>query len=188
MKEVGEDLVVKNAKSVNPKVNLIIKPPNWYEQYQFSGYNLEAQPKVFDMIYCGTETRGFGQHRHAPPAVPELTTSCGINEHIKAGQIRRRLGGPRRRRQTLNRYTEQLEDTLFAKPGRSRSWCYWQRARDVADGGWDNQHHEHPVCGRRRHLRETGCVPRQTRPALWRRQLQTFFHRRARCTCTITWG
>ena len=57
MKEVGEDLVVKNAKSVNPKVNLIIKPPNWYDQYQFCGYNLEAQSKAFDMIYCGTESR-----------------------------------------------------------------------------------------------------------------------------------
>jgi len=57
MKDVGENLVVKNAKSVNPKINLIFKPPNWYEQYQFSGYNLEAQPKVFDMIYAGTETR-----------------------------------------------------------------------------------------------------------------------------------
>ena len=57
MKAVGEDLVVKNARSVNPRIHLIIKPPNWYDQYQFSGYNLEAQPKVFDMVYAGTETR-----------------------------------------------------------------------------------------------------------------------------------
>ena len=40
MKEVGENLVVKNARNVNPKIRLIFKPPNWYEQYQFSGYNL----------------------------------------------------------------------------------------------------------------------------------------------------
>lgn len=57
MKEVGENLVVRNARSVNPKIHLIFKPPNWYEQYQFSGYNLESQPKVFDMLYAGTETR-----------------------------------------------------------------------------------------------------------------------------------
>jgi hypothetical protein len=45
MKEVGENLVVKNAKSVNPKVNLIIKPPNWYEQYQFSATTSRRSPR-----------------------------------------------------------------------------------------------------------------------------------------------
>ena len=57
MKEVGENLVVKNARSVNSRIHLIFKPPNWYEQYQFCGYNLESQPKVFDEIWAGTETR-----------------------------------------------------------------------------------------------------------------------------------
>jgi len=45
MKEVGENLVVRNARQVNPKIHLIIKPPNWYEQYQFSGYNLRRSRK-----------------------------------------------------------------------------------------------------------------------------------------------
>ena len=84
MKEVGENLVVKNAKSVNPKINLIIKPPNWYEQYQFSGYNLEAQSKAFDMIYTGTETRDpENTAMHLQPY-----QSYGIMryfEHIKPG-------------------------------------------------------------------------------------------------------
>jgi len=46
--------------------------PNWYDQYQFSGYNLEAQSKAFDMIYAGTETRDPDNNRHASPAIPEL--------------------------------------------------------------------------------------------------------------------
>jgi len=122
MKEVGENLVVKNAKSVNPKINLIIKPPNWYEQYQFSGYNLEAQSKAFDMIYAGTETRD-----------PENTVmhlqpyqSYGIMryfEHIKPGKFGGGWVDPGAR-QTLNRYTEQLEDTLFAKPREITLWSY----------------------------------------------------------------
>jgi hypothetical protein len=62
------NLVVKNAKSVNPKIKLIIKPPNWYEQYQFSGYNLKAQPKEFYMIYTGTETRDPENICHIPRA------------------------------------------------------------------------------------------------------------------------
>jgi len=122
MKEVGETLVVKNARSVNPKIHLIFKPPNWYEQYQFSGYNLESQPKVFDEIWAGTETRD-----------PENTTqylqqyqSYGIMryfEHIKPGKF----GGgwvDVGARQTLNRYTEQIENTLFAKPKAIIHWSY----------------------------------------------------------------
>jgi hypothetical protein len=122
MKEVGENLVVKNAKSVNPRINLIIKPPNWYEQYQFSGYNLEAQSKAFDMIYAGTETRD------AEDTVMHLQPyqSYGIMryfEHIKPGKFGGGWVDPGAR-QTLNRYTEQLEDTLFAKPREITLWSY----------------------------------------------------------------
>lgn len=49
--------VVDLAKSVNPKLNFIIKYPNWYESYQETGYNPEKQKDIFDMIYTGTETR-----------------------------------------------------------------------------------------------------------------------------------
>lgn len=57
LKQVSEEIVIKTAKQVNPKVNLIIKYPNWYDDYQSTGYNLEDQPKLFDQIYTGTETR-----------------------------------------------------------------------------------------------------------------------------------
>jgi hypothetical protein len=121
MKEVGENLVVKNAKSVNPKINLIFKPPNWYEQYQFSGYNLEAQPKVFDMIYAGTETRD------AENTVQYLQPyqSYGLMryfEHIKPGKFGGGWVDPPG--QTFNRFAEQLEDTLFAKPKEITIWAW----------------------------------------------------------------
>lgn len=114
MKDVGENLVVKNAKSVNPRINLIFKPPNWYDQYQFSGYNLEAQPKVFDMIYAGTETRDPDNTvMHLQPY-----QSYGLMryfEHIKPGKFGGGWVDPEQR-QTLNRFSEEIEDTLFAKP------------------------------------------------------------------------
>jgi hypothetical protein len=122
MKEVGENLVVKNAKSVNPRINLIFKPPNWYEQYQFSGYNLEAQPKVFDMIYAGTETRDTENTvQHLQPY-----QSYGLMryfEHIKPGKFGGGWVDPGQR-QTLNRFAEQLEDTLFAKPKEITIWSW----------------------------------------------------------------
>lgn len=122
MKDVGENLVVKNAKSVNPNINLIFKPPNWYEQYQFSGYNLDAQPKVFDMIYAGTETRDAENTvQHLQPY-----QSYGLMryfEHIKPGKMGGGWVDPGQR-QTLNRFAEQLEDTLFARPKEITIWSW----------------------------------------------------------------
>ena len=48
---------VAEARRVNPKVNFIIKYPNWYESYQECGYNPGKQKDIFDMVYTGTETR-----------------------------------------------------------------------------------------------------------------------------------
>lgn len=122
MKDVGENLVVKNAKSVNPKINLIFKPPNWYDQYQFAGYNLEAQPKVFDMIYTGTETRDAENTvQHLQPY-----QSYGLMryfEHIKPGKMGGGWVDPGAR-QTLTRFAEQLEDTLFAKGKEITIWSW----------------------------------------------------------------
>ena len=49
--------IVAAAKEVNPKMNFIIKYPNWYESHQATGYNPGIQKEIFDMIYTGTETR-----------------------------------------------------------------------------------------------------------------------------------
>lgn len=57
LKKVAEEIIIKTAKQVNPKVNLIIKYPNWYDDYQSTGYNLQDEPQIFDQIYTGTETR-----------------------------------------------------------------------------------------------------------------------------------
>lgn len=56
LKDISSE-IVSTAKGVNPNVNLIIKFPNWYEDYQNTGYNLKDQPDIFDMVYTGTETR-----------------------------------------------------------------------------------------------------------------------------------
>jgi hypothetical protein len=57
MDEVAQNLVVNAARSVNPKVKVTIKFPNWYEHFQGLGYDLEKEPKLFNSIYTGTETR-----------------------------------------------------------------------------------------------------------------------------------
>jgi len=57
MTDAAKELVVGPAKAVNPKVKVVIKFPNWYEHFQGLGFNLQDEPKIFDGIYTGTETR-----------------------------------------------------------------------------------------------------------------------------------
>jgi len=57
MDGVSRELVVGAMRAANPKVKVIIKFPNWYEHFAANGYDLQEQPKIFDGIYAGTETR-----------------------------------------------------------------------------------------------------------------------------------
>ena len=57
MDEAGANLIIKAAKDVNPKIKVVIKFPNWYDHFQGLGFDLDKQPKMFDGIYTGTETR-----------------------------------------------------------------------------------------------------------------------------------
>lgn len=57
MKHVSEEIIVKPAKKINPKIKMVIKYPNWMESYAETGYNPGEQPAIFDGVYTGTETR-----------------------------------------------------------------------------------------------------------------------------------
>lgn len=113
MRKVSQDLILKPAKAVNPKVKVIIKYPNWYEHFQASGYDLEKQSQMFDAIYTGTETRD-----------PDLTDqflqqyeSYLVYRYFSAIRPGKNLGGWVDTFSTryVDRYAEQLWDTLFAK-------------------------------------------------------------------------
>ena len=64
MNEAGRNLVVGPAKAVNPKVKVIIKYPNWYDDFQGLGFNLEWGPQIFDGVWTGTETRDPAGNQH----------------------------------------------------------------------------------------------------------------------------
>ena len=112
MDEAGRNLVVNPAKAVNPKVRVIIKYPNWYDHFQYLGFNLETEPKYFDKIYTGTETRDPAGNQH-------LQQYHGYSifryfENVKPGG---NAGGwvDQGGAQIPGRYAEQLWLTLFAK-------------------------------------------------------------------------
>jgi hypothetical protein len=112
MDEAARSLVIGPAKAVNPKVKIVIKYPNWYDHFQNLGFNLETEPKIFDGIYTGTETRDPSGNQH-------LQQYHGYSivryfENLKPGG---NGGGwvDQGGMNLPNRFEEQLWLTLFAK-------------------------------------------------------------------------
>jgi len=113
MDDVAENDIIKPAKAINPKMKLVVKFPNWYEHFQGLGYDLDKEPKLFDGIFTGTETRD-----------PEITDQN--LQQYESYQIIRYFDNiaPGRNGggwvdsfdiRYIDRYAEQLWDTVFAK-------------------------------------------------------------------------
>jgi len=109
MDDVSRDLIIGAAKGVNPKCHLIIKYPNWYESFQGLGYDLAVEPKLFDAIYTGTETRNAegGQRLQSYQSYLQTEYFCRVKPGGNQGGWIDGGGDPR--------YAEQFWDTLFAK-------------------------------------------------------------------------
>ena len=113
MDEVAQNLVVNAARSVNPNVKVTIKFPNWYPHFPGLGFDLDKEPKIFNSIYTGTETRD-------PVATDQQLQQYESYqifryfENIKPGE---NLGGwvDTYDIRYIDRYGEQLWDTMLAK-------------------------------------------------------------------------
>jgi hypothetical protein len=113
MNGVSRDLVLAPARAVNPKVKVIIKFPNWYEHFQANGYDLDLQPKLFDGIYTGTETRDpedNDQHLQQYESYEIIRYFDNIAPGRNGGGWVDVYDS-----RNIDRYAEQLWDTMLAK-------------------------------------------------------------------------
>ena len=137
--DAAENLLVKPAKAANPKVKMVVKYPNWYEHFQGSGFDLEHGPKIFDGIYTGTETRDpvmTDQHLQQYESYQIIR----YFENIAPG---RNGGGwvDTFSIRYLDRYAEQVWDTMFAKAHEFTvfEWSAMTRPFEVGDrSAWEN--------------------------------------------------
>ncbi len=124
MTEAGQNLVINPAKAVNPKVKVIIKYPNWYDDFQGLGFDLEHGPQIFDGVWTGTETRDPAGDQH-------LQNYLSYNviryfEHLRPGHT---FGGwvdSGGINMSMDRYAEQLWLTMFAKAPEMSLFAYNQ--------------------------------------------------------------
>lgn len=113
MTDAGRDLVLKPAKKVNPKVKVIIKYPNWYDDFQGLGFNLEEGPYLFDGVWTGTETRDPAGAQHLQNYLSyniiryfhNLRPGYNGGGWVDSGGIN----------MSMDRYAEQLHLTMISK-------------------------------------------------------------------------
>lgn len=130
MREVAKDLVLGPAHAVNPSVKVIIKYPNWYEHFQGLGYDLDKEAQAFDGIYTGTETRD-------PYITDQLLQQYESYEVIRYFDNIRPGGNGGGWVDTystryVDRYAEQLWDTLFAKAPQIMLFNWYDLANEEA--------------------------------------------------------
>jgi hypothetical protein len=132
MDEAGANLVLKAAKDVNPRIKVVIKFPNWYEHFQGLGFDLDKEPKMFDGIYTGTETRD-------PVATSQYLQQYESYQIIRYFENIKPGGNGGGWVDTYNvryvdRYAEQLWDTMFAK-AREMTLFNWSNLLGAAAPG-----------------------------------------------------
>jgi hypothetical protein len=124
MTEAGQNLVIKPAKKVNPKVKVIIKYPNWYDHFQGLGFDLKNGPQIFDGVWTGTETRD-------PSSAQHLQNYLGYNiiryfENLRPGHNYGGWVDSGGSNMGMDRYAEQLWLTFFAKAPEMALFAYNQ--------------------------------------------------------------
>lgn len=63
MVRLSRERVLGPAKRVNAKARLIIKYPQWYDDFHNRGYEVVRESGDFDRIWAGTETRDYSDAR-----------------------------------------------------------------------------------------------------------------------------
>jgi len=122
MVNVSRDRLLAPARKVNPSVKLIIKYPQWYDNFHERGYEVLRQSADFDRIWVGTETRDYTDRQ------------WGGTPQYEAYFIMRWLagiGGPKcgggwfdPYGTTEKTYIEQARQTILAGARESTLFCY----------------------------------------------------------------
>jgi len=139
MDEVATNLLVKPAKAINPKLKFVVKYPNWYEHFQGLGFDLAKEPQIFDGIYTGTETRDptiTDQHLQPYESYEIMRYFENIKPGGNGGGWVDTFG-----LRYIDRYTEQLRDTLLGK-AREITLFNWALLLEPVNAGarpWEDQ-------------------------------------------------
>jgi hypothetical protein len=129
MVQLSRLYVLQAARAVNPKVKIIIKYPQWYDQFHERGYDAARETADFDLTWVGTETRDYADKR------------WGGTPQYEAYFIMRWLGGIGGAKcgggwfdpygTTAQTYVEQARQTVLGGAAESLLFCYGSLLKDT---------------------------------------------------------
>ncbi len=129
MVKVSRDRILGPARVINPRVKIIIKYPQWYEDFHNRGYEVIRQTADYDKIWVGTETRDYQNKR------------WGGNVQYEGYYIMRwlgEIGGDKTGGgwfdpfgTTEDTYVEQARQTILADAREMLLFCYSALLRDT---------------------------------------------------------
>ncbi|MBN2128338.1 MAG: hypothetical protein JW741_02540 [Sedimentisphaerales bacterium] len=129
MTRVSRQRVLEPARKVNPDVKIIIKYPQWYDNFHNRGYEVVQQTVDFDRIWVGTETRDPDSERWGRKAQYEayyIMRWLGAIGGVKTG------GGwfdPYGTHEQT--YVEQARQTVLADAKEMLLFCYGSLLRET---------------------------------------------------------
>ena len=142
MIKMSRDRILAPARAVNPDVKVIIKYPQWYDNFHNRGYEVVRQTNDYDKIWVGTETRDYENER------------WGGKVQYEAYYIMRWLGGIGGLKTgggwfdpygtTENTYLEQARQTVLADAREMLLFCYGSLLRDTGPANVEKLREEIP--------------------------------------------
>jgi hypothetical protein len=128
MLRLSEQYLLEAAKKVNPKAKIIIKYPQWYDQFHERGYDVARETAAFDRIWVGTETRDYTDKRWGGTVQYEgffiMRWLGGIGGAKCGGGWFDPLGT------TERTYLEQARQTILGGARETFLFCYGNLQRD----------------------------------------------------------
>ena len=142
MVKMGRERILTPARAVNPDVQIIIKYPQWYDNFHNRGYEVLRQTADYEKIWVGTETRDYENER------------WGGKVQYEAYYIMRwlgRIGGSKTGGgwfdpygTTANTYVEQARQTVLADAREMLLFCYGSLLRDTGPANVEKLREEIP--------------------------------------------
>ena len=139
---ISRERILGPARAVNPDVKIIIKYPQWYDNFHNRGYEVSRETVDYDRIWVGTETRDYDNQRWGGKVQYEayyIMRWLGEMGGLKTGGGWFDPYGT-----TENTYVEQARQTVLADAKEMLLFCYGSLLRDTGPANVEKLHTEIP--------------------------------------------
>jgi hypothetical protein len=129
MVKMSRERILGPARAVNPAVKIIIKYPQWYDDFHNRGYEVSRETADYDKIWVGTETRDFDNPRWGGKVQYEAYYIMRWLDEIGGDKTGGGWFDPYGT--TQDTYVEQARQTVLADAKEMLLFCYGSLLRDT---------------------------------------------------------